>query len=158
MKPLDHILDNFLKLIGITQYDALLHFNLAPLQTRRDMTALTVIHRALLHQGPEVLQKFFSLDSTPPRHSARLGQSTRTHYVKDLYEPLHRDYLNRSVLGYIWVYNLLPDRVVHATTTRNFQTVLQSILKTVADMNNDTWIHMYCPRAPRNLSPLRHIG
>ena len=45
---LDSTQDRFLKEIGISAYDALFSFNLAPLASRRDMAMLGLIHRSTI--------------------------------------------------------------------------------------------------------------
>ena len=55
---LDAVQRSFIREIGISAEDALLHFNLAPLEARRDIAMLGVIHRAVLKQGPAQLHKF----------------------------------------------------------------------------------------------------
>ena len=55
---LDAVQRSFLKEVGLSDTDALLRFNLAPLSSRRDMAMLGVIHRAVLGLGPKQLHKF----------------------------------------------------------------------------------------------------
>ena len=155
LDPLDHILDRFLNDIGISRIDALIHYNLAPLQTRRDMAALAIIHRAVIGRGPDHFRSFFQLDPNPPRHSSRLGRPIHKHQLLDPFEALHRDYINRSVLGYIWVYNLLPDEIVRSTSVKCFQSGLQRILKDMAGSYPDRWANLFTVRQTRNNCLLR---
>ena len=55
----DHQYDRFLAGIGLTRKTALLNFSLAPLNSRRDIALLGVIHRATLGKGPRQITKFF---------------------------------------------------------------------------------------------------
>ena len=55
----DRVLSSFLSQIGLTDVEALLNFQLAPLATRRNMAMLAVIHRTLLQQGPPFLSICF---------------------------------------------------------------------------------------------------
>ena len=48
LAPLDAVLNLFLRLLKITELDALVHFKLAPLRPRRHIALLGVIHRAAL--------------------------------------------------------------------------------------------------------------
>ena len=57
LTSLDRILSRFLEDIGVSNLDALLSFNLAPLATRRDIAALAVIYRAILKQDPSYFYK-----------------------------------------------------------------------------------------------------
>ena len=55
---LDAVQRRFLRELGITEAQALLDHNLAPLETRRDIAMLGVIHRAALKLGPPQLHGF----------------------------------------------------------------------------------------------------
>ena len=55
LSHLDRIQKRFLREIGFSASDALLFFKLAPLQTRRDIASLGLIHRAILGKGPPSL-------------------------------------------------------------------------------------------------------
>ena len=140
---LDHLQDKFLNDIGISVKDSLLFFNLAPLAIRRDIAALGIIHRAVLRQGPSQLQSFFVRDPTPSSYQTRLGK--RRHYLQilDSYSSVHKDYLDRSVLGYIWIYNLLPSTVVEARSIKTFQQQLHVILKDLASSDYKNWESLF---------------
>ena len=56
---IDRIQAGFLRELGISENDALLHFNLAPLHTRRDIAMLGVIHRAAIGRAHPQLRVFF---------------------------------------------------------------------------------------------------
>ena len=48
----DHVQEVLLRELGLSDADALLRFNLAPLSTRRDISMLGIIYRAVLRRGP----------------------------------------------------------------------------------------------------------
>ena len=52
LQPLDDILTRLLVRLGISREDALMTFNLAPLNARRDIALLGIIHKAALRNGP----------------------------------------------------------------------------------------------------------
>ena len=52
LSPLNNVLSSFLKKVGISEVDALINFELAPLASRRDIAMLGAIHRAVLGEGP----------------------------------------------------------------------------------------------------------
>ena len=58
LAPLNQFQNRFLRELGISVEDALFHFNLAPLQSRRDMAMLGLLHRTALGKGPEHFQAF----------------------------------------------------------------------------------------------------
>ena len=59
LRPLDHVLETFLAQIGVPELDALVHFRLAPLRTRRDIAMIGLIHRTVWGCGPQLFQGFF---------------------------------------------------------------------------------------------------
>ena len=61
LAPLDQLQRHLLHELGLTEEDALVHFALAPLQVRRDVAMLGVVHRAALRKGPPQLWPFFAL-------------------------------------------------------------------------------------------------
>ena len=150
LAPLDHIQERFLNSIGLSSFNALVSFNLTPLPTRRDITALAVIHRAILGKGPRHFHTFFQFDPAPPRQSTRFGSRNLDRQILDPYNQLHRDYINRSTLGYIWIYNRLPADITDAPSVRNFQTALQNLLKDHASRNPDNWIQLFSARQSRS--------
>merc|ERR1712023_28795 len=46
--PLNKVQKNFLDILGVTELDALLKYNLAPSQTRRDLAMIAVIHKTVI--------------------------------------------------------------------------------------------------------------
>ena len=154
LAPVDQIQARFLEALGIPILDALLHFNLAPLATRRDMANLGIIHRAVLGKGPSVIRPFFLLDPSPPRSAHR----RHARQLLDPYRDMHRGYLNRSVLGHIVVYNLLPARVVSETSVKSFQSALASFLKDVAVSSFEFWHDLFSSRILFLTHPLRRYG
>ena len=74
LAPLDKLQTRFLRELGLSEVDALVHFALAPLATRRDMAMLGVVHRAVLRKGPPQLWPFFR-----PAAAARVATSLKLH-------------------------------------------------------------------------------
>ena len=66
LAPLNNVLKNLLRDINMSELDALVHFHLAPLNTRRDIAVLGAVHRAVLGRGPEELKDFFTVSSSGP--------------------------------------------------------------------------------------------
>ena len=73
LQPLNDILTRLLVRLGVAHEEALFHFNLAPLETRRDIAQLGVIHRAALRQGPNRLHYMFARGQTFLGHSMFAG-------------------------------------------------------------------------------------
>ena len=61
LKPLDDLLQHFLDELDISSRDALLDFNLAPLQMRRDIAMLGILYKVAWNKAPRPIQNLFSL-------------------------------------------------------------------------------------------------
>ena len=72
ISQLNRLQDSFLAELGISREDALLEYNLAPLERRRDIAMLGLIHRCTLGNGPEHFRDFYK-PATTPRRNTRSG-------------------------------------------------------------------------------------
>ena len=129
LELLDKIQRRFLREVGLTEVDALLYFNLAPLNCRRDIAALGLIHRTVLGEGPEHFQEWFFVTEREPAYPTRFQEQKHN---KQLYSYLHgkqTELLKRSLLGQVQVYNNLRQQEVESKTVKLFQRKLQSRLK-----------------------------
>ena len=139
---LDAVQRNFLRDVGVDEIDALVHFHLAPLSTRRDIAILGMIHRTVLGKGPQQFTKFFQRD---PNNSPKLLDPRQT-----FRSPL----IKRSALGLVAVYNLLPHRVVSAKSVSVFQKGLQEVVISFATAGHPQWSEVLSPRLPLAIHPL----
>ena len=116
LQQLDDVQSRFLRQLELSDESAFVHFNLAPLNVRRDIAILGVIHRAVMKQGPPSLWRFFQLAHRPhipsrqSRHSLQLVEWPRQ---RDL------EVMRRSALGMINVLNfrqtVLRGLILHQT-------------------------------------------
>ena len=53
LAELDLVYSRLLRVAGLTQEDSLLEFGLAPLNSRRDIAMLGLIHRTVIGEGPD---------------------------------------------------------------------------------------------------------
>ena len=141
---------NFLHQLNVSEEDAVCYFKLAPLRARRDIAMLGVLHRSVLKKGPPHFARFFCLDTTPSRvrrkHNRQLIDS----------RPIHRlELYSRSALSLPWVYNLLPQWVVDATTVRDFQSNLQCLMSQFLLCGGEHWPSLFSPRLSYTGHPLR---
>ena len=115
---IDAVQRRFLRECGLSDEDALLHFNLAPLETRRDIAMLGLIHRSVLGCGPRHFANMFL--PSPPSVSQKHDKQLLSHR-----SPRHLQILSRSALGLVDVYNLLPAQVVGQKSVASMQHELQ---------------------------------
>ena len=59
LAQLDRLHDSFLREIGLSREEALIHFNLAPLSMRRDIALLGLLHRSAIGSGPPQFRGLF---------------------------------------------------------------------------------------------------
>ena len=141
---------------GMSTTEALLASNLAPLQARRDMAMLGLIHRAVLRKGPSQFWGIFSRDhaATRTKHSRTIKEYECDETDFELPGSRPAAYIQRSALGLAAVYNLLPERVVAHNTVASFQSEMQNMLKHAA-ATQESWEHIFSPRTQRHNHPLR---
>ena len=143
---IDKIQDRMLKIACISELEALLVHNLAPLSTRRDIAMLGVIHRAALGQGPEQLRQFFCPGARHGGRCTRLHMRRHDRQLTEYKDGHHTEYVSRSVLGLVSVYNLLPGRVVVFEEVSKFQAALQKFVIEQALAGQDNWDKLFSPR------------
>ena len=114
---------------GLSAEDALLLFRLAPLSTRRDIGMLAVIHRAVLGIGPPHFWRWFVPAPVRVRPASRLQISRHSKQLHDPCDGSQSSLLDRSVIGLIRVYNLLPQSIVDKGLLKDFQGALQALVK-----------------------------
>ena len=90
--------------LGITHEEALMNFNLAPLNSRRDIASLGLLHRAVLRMGPPQLHQFFTRVRSFNGHS---------HQIYDPCVGRSQEYFRRSIFGLVAFYNRLPEAIVN---------------------------------------------
>ena len=131
--------------VGVSEEDAFISFNLAPLCARRGIAILGCIHRASLQQGPPGLWKFFCRNYIPHLSSARRRQR---HSFQIAEWPSGRDLqiMRRSALGMIRVYNLLPQEAAEKTDVEAFQSALTQLLRDRLIAGDPNWRLVFSPR------------
>ena len=120
---LDRTQDRFLKEIGVDSKTALLEHGLAPLNMRRDIAMLGLLHRAAIGEGPPQLRKMFR-------------RRTGSCLLVDPYQDVSCSLLiRRSAWGLIPVYNKLGGGAQNIATVPLFQQYLQERAKVIARKN-----------------------
>ena len=157
---LDVVHNRLLEASGMDTISAFLALNLAPLGVRRDIANLGIIYRAISGLGPVPLQSFFFLSQSAFRTSPR--RHAHRFQLEDTYRSLHRDYLNRSLLGYVAVFNLLPDSIFSCTLTgelasvKTFRSNLVLLLRSCVEMVD--WPLLFSPRVAIFQHPLLQVS
>ena len=101
-----------------------------------------VIHRALIGLCVYTSRAFF-------KYTHETNHSSRTRHTKHIVSHRSRtllDLLVYSMLGAADVYNLLPEYMVEASSTKDFQHRLQEMAVAAANEGMHDWQNMYSPR------------
>ena len=149
LKRLDNVQYRFLRDAGVDELNALFHFHLAPLSTRRDIALLGVIHRSVLGKGPPHFKQFFK------RADVTAARRHRFHLVDVRGSKSTSNLIIRSAFGLIGVYNLLPELVVSAKSVKLFQHNLQDLVKERASQGCNNWADSLSPRLHFAIHPLQ---
>ena len=137
---LDRVQKRFLKEVGLTEEEALTNYNLAPLNCRRDMAALGLVHRTALGQGPKHFRDWFFATAVPQHtYKTRYQKHRHNKQLHDHLQGNHTELLRRSLLGVPRVYNGLPQDTVNSTSVKLFQRKLQRNLKEFAKTGRENW-------------------
>jgi len=119
---------------GLTELSRypLLNFGLAPLNSRRDVAMLGVIHRTVLGLGPKHFLKFIQRADESNHPTGRVAMHSHDKQLRSYRTGNFLQIIAHSILGAIDVYNLLPQYVIAAMDVSTFRNRLQQILKVAA--------------------------
>ena len=156
LQALDKVQEKLLRVVGCTEREALQHWNLAPLSTRRDIALLGLVHRTVLGKGPKHFGRFFQRKApAQPSFWTRAAERRHDKQLEEVVYPNCPELLRGSALGLVRVYNWLPADTVRATTVKEFQFNLQNLVRERARSNCKDWVRTFSPRLPWWNHPLR---
>ena len=145
LKILDNVQTFFLEAMGVSEKEALINFNLAPLNARRHIGMLGCLHRSQLGKLPNCLSTFFPRARSTMYHYSRGCNPPHDVKIECRVSPFSCIMLRRSVFGLVPVYNKLPAKTVAATFISTFQRLLQTMMKSSASNDAPQWQVMYSP-------------
>ncbi|CAE8622387.1 unnamed protein product [Polarella glacialis] len=153
---LDHLQGRFLRELNLAEEDAFLNFNLAPLSLRRDIAMLGLIFKCAKGEAHPKLCEMFPR-STEPQHrlATRTSEARHSCQLHDQASNSRLDVLQRSVLGLVKVYNLLPQSFVDSSSVQSFQRKLTDLSRVLGRACNPHWSHRYSPRVPHHVHLIR---
>ena len=156
LKPLNNLQDKLLREVGCTDVEALFLWNLAPLETRRDIAMLGLVHRAVLGKGPTHFERFFKKKAaTTVAYRTRAAAGRHDRQLEEVTHLHCPGLLRRSAFGLIRVCNLLPREVVATDSVKEFQRKVQDLVKAHAEGGDENWKRTVSPREPWWSHPLR---
>ena len=118
--------------------------NLAPLQLRRDIAVLGLLHKIQLGDAHPEFDNIF-----PKLIEAHVGDTrwnARRHGKQFWEQDGNTDYFNRSVFAALRVYNVLPEYVVNLGGVQEFQSMLTKDARFRCRLGDSSWSRMYNTR------------
>jgi len=143
---LDAVQRRFLREIGVTEQQAFVRFNLAPLQLRRDIAMLGLLFKAATGQAHPTLCAIFPKAVLPPPYYATRAASNR--HGLQLFsrcDGSHTSRLGRSIFGLIEVFNALPPSLMEAGNVSQFQANLQRLARQRCEAGDPHWPSILSP-------------
>ena len=151
LSSLDRVQTHFVHELGLSEVEAFVLFNLAPLKLRRDIAVLGLLHKVQLGEAhPDFEQLFPKIAEFTP--AARTRTAARRHGRQFQEFTGNSYYFNHSVFGAVRIYNLLPAYAVYAKnkigeeSVQAFQTALTKDAKFKCKLGGEDWVSMYCCR------------
>ena len=147
LNRLDGILKSFLFHFNVSDEEALLNFNLAPLCVRRDFAMLGLLHKCVLGIAHPDLQGLFPMqgdDDSSYKYDTRLQTKRHSKQLRESCFAYHSDHMRHSLFGLLKIYNLLDTSIVDSSNVKLFQRRLA--LKLKATCGSPNWKLLFSPR------------
>ena len=133
LQRFDHIQNQFLGHLGLTDTEAFVTYNFAPLSVRRAIGMLGFLHKRVLGLShPGVNEMFPLLGQRAPWHDKQLES-----YYNTIVS--HARLYPRSIFHYVLIYNRLPQWLVDMKSVQAFQKGLNAVAKSRAEAGQSTW-------------------
>ncbi len=149
LDAIDRVQRRFLREIGLTEGEALLHYKLAPLSARRDIAMIGLLHRASHGRAPAPLADLLlagSRHQRDPLTAVTRAESARHHrqITEFVSRGGHTETLRRSCFGLVTVWNMLPPHVANSKHTKFCQRSLQqSLIRRALAAPDSDWQHFF---------------
>ena len=128
LDKLDNCQTRFLNEIGISEIDAFLEFNFAPLRLRRNIGVLGLLHKRVLGLAHPIFQDLLPFHDHS-QHGASTGNHTRQLYGHALDVVFQSSLYHKSIFSMVHIYNRLPQKTIDKKTVSDFQRDLTFITR-----------------------------
>ena len=147
LQKIDFIQEKFLSDIGLTEEEALLDYNCAPLSTRRDVAVLGLLHKCNLGEAHPLLARLFFRDPSPPNRNTAIFPPLHDFRMSDNFYASHLPSLLRSsIFSQIRIYNLLAPSLVDHNTVHDFESDLMNVVRSRCTRRVVNWQHCLSSR------------
>ena len=147
LSRIDRVQARFLREVGLSEVQALEDYRLAPLESRRSMAMLGLLHRVNLGKAPGQLEALFprlgAVEEPLWRQRVRRWRPLHTKQLHTAATHYSSDTMGRSIFGLARCYNVLPQEVVDFSSVKLFQRALQGALLRLARLGAPEWQRLY---------------
>ena len=141
LEVLNRLQRSFICELGLTDETAFLQYKLAPLELRRDIAALGLLHKIQLGEAHSDFDGLFPKAIEPYPTHTRHGARRHGRQFREISGSSY--YFNQSLFGLTKVYNVLPEYAVSCQTVASFQTALTKDAKFACQAGKREWMSMY---------------
>ena len=143
LQPLDNVQTKFINNLHMTECEAFLNFNLAPLCLRRDIAMLGFIHKVNL---PNAHPDIMALFPKQPITNANPNGKRLWNRFTFIAQPQYPATLQRSIFALVRIYNDLPHDIHLLSSVSEFQSAFTKLARTQCELDSPTWHTMFSPR------------
>ena len=156
LERLENLQRSFLRHLSLTESEAFLVHNLAPLSLRRDIGMLGLLFKCINGLAHPGLCDLFRL-SGPLQyvHNTRTATARHDLQIDDVINSGHINMFRHSLYGLVRVWNLLPSDIVHAASVSCFQSALTALAKRLCKHGSAHWRCRFSPRSTHHVLMLR---
>ena len=140
---LDNMQRGFLHELGISEKDAFLNHNFAPLSLRREIELLGFLHKRVLNQCHPAIAATLPFAT----HTTNPEWHTRQLYNHSYETPCRVELFKRSILALVGIYNRLPQNCVDSPNVMIFQRTLTRMAKAFCEHDHPRWKVFLSPRS-----------
>ena len=116
LSKLQHVQDSCLLMLGVDPRTAFLHFNLAPLSTRRDIAMLGFLHKCAWNRVSLSASELFPVRHVPVRRSSRVANRAHDMGLLKRCDGHHLDIMKNGLFGLVEIFNRLREGIVRSET------------------------------------------
>ena len=141
LDKLDDLQSHFLRDIGVTESEAFLNYNLAPLRLRRDIAALGLLHKIQLGEAHDDFSSLLPRAVHTPVIATKHASKRHGRQFHEVWGST--DYFNRSIFSATRIYNTLPEYIVYSPSVNSFQKALTKDAKFACRTCSPHWERKY---------------
>ena len=145
LQKIERVQDKFLEELGLDTQKAFLDYNFAPLDVRRNIGILGLLHKRVLGLSHPIFQELLPFFGDVFGYQIE-GRHGRQLYGQFLEVSFQYDIFQRSIFAMCSVYNNLSQDVVDEPTVSLFQSRLTRILKDECMKGNPQWRNKFSCR------------